>query len=132
MTSIKINNTSYPATIEGRITDREWDNRASKAITLEMSYEEALNTFVEGVPWSIVHQPDSYTDPESGEIVTPDPIEYDNSDYCVAGSITDHRNGYVTAKMGKPTEVEVLQKQLANAVTEEELEAAYVEGVNSL
>jgi hypothetical protein len=125
MEYVKINDNQYPATIRGYIADREWDKRDSKAITLEMSYEEALNTFVDDIPWSIVH---AETDAD-GEIVT---IEYDNSEFSVAGSITDHRNGTVTVKMGKPTQVETLQKQLANAVTEDELNAAYTEGVNSL
>lgn len=132
MTYVKINGNQYPATINGKIVDREWDNRDSKAITLEMNYEEALTTFVDDAPWSIIHQNDSYVDPSTNETVTPEPIEYDNSEYCVAGSVTDHRNGTITVKMGKPTEVETLQKQLVNAVTEEELEAAYIEGVNSL
>lgn len=131
MEYVKINGNQYPATIRGFVGDREWDKRDSKAITLEMSYEEALNTFVDDVSWAIIHQPEPYVD-EQGETVTPDPVEYDNSEFCVAGSITDHRNGTVTVKMGKPTEIELLNKQLANAITEEELNTAYVEGVNSL
>lgn len=133
MEYVKINENQYPASINGytgKYGDTDWDGRESKEITLEMSYEEALNTFVDNVPWSIVHQ-DEWIN-EQGERVLGDPEEYDNSEYCVAGSITDHRNGTVTVKMGKLTEVETLQKQLANAVTEEELEAAYTEGVNSL
>ena len=131
MTFVKINNQVYLAIINGKTVDKEWDGRESKAITLEMSYEDALVIFVDETPWYIIHQPDSYLD-EEGNTVTPDPIEYDNSEFSVAGSITDHRNGTVTVKMGKSTEVEVLQKQLANAVTEEELATAYMEGVNSL
>lgn len=132
MEFVKINGNQYPATIRGRISDQDWDNRDSKAITLKMTYEEAIVTFVDNVHWSIIHQPDSYYDPYADKTITPNPIEYDNSDYSVAGSITDNRNGTVTVKMGKPTEVEALQAQLANAVTEEELNTAYVEGVNSL
>lgn len=131
MTYVRIGENQYPATILGKNTDREWDDRQTKAITLNMTYEEALSTFVDGASWFIVYQGDPYEN-ENGEIVTPEPEVYDNSEYCVAGSITDHRNGTVTVKMGKLTEVEELQKQLANAVTEEELNAAYVEGVNSL
>lgn len=133
MEYVKIKGNQYPAEINGyagRYGDKAWDGRWSKEITLEMSYEEALSTFVDGASWSIIHQ-DEYIN-EQGETVLGEPIEYDNSEYCVAGSITDHRNGYVTVKMGKPTEIEILNKQLANAVTEEELEAAYTEGVNSL
>lgn len=125
MEYIKINGSQYGAIIHGYVSDKEWDKRDSKAITLEITYEEALSTFVDNVPWSIVHQHLN----ENNEIITE---EYDNSEYCVAGSITDHRNGYVTVKMGKPTEIELLNKQLANSITEEELNTAYVEGVNSL
>lgn len=130
MEYIKINGQSYPAKLDGTTCDSKWNDRWSKTITLAMTCEEAVNTFTDNVPWSIIHQ-DEYIN-EQGETVLGEPEEYDNSEYCVAGSITDHRNGTVTVKMGKPTEVETLQKQLANAVTEEELEAAYTEGVNSL
>lgn len=146
MEYVKIKGQEYPATINGQTRDMKWDKRESKEITLEMTYEKALSTFVDDVPWSIIHQPESYIDPETNKIVTPDPIEYDNSEYCVAGSITDHRNGTVTVKMGKPLQTEIQQQQLAmasleiatlqdqltNAITEEELSAAYEEGVNSL
>ena len=45
---------------------------------------------------------------ENGETVNPDPIEEDCSEYSVAGSITDNRDGTVTVKMGKPTDAELL------------------------
>ena len=144
MEYVKINGKEYPATIRGYISDKDWDKRDSMAITLEISYEEALSTFVDGASWSIIHW-DEYTN-KQGERVLGDPIEYDNSDYSVAGDVTDHRNGFVTVKMGKPLETEIqqeqlamasieinnLQNQLANAITEEELSTAYTEGVNSL
>ena len=38
--------------------------------------------------------------------MTPDPAEFDNSDFCVAGDVTDHRDGTVTVKMGKLTALE--------------------------
>lgn len=120
MTYIKIKDTLYPANIDGRVSDYDWDNRESKAITLEMDYATAIALFVDGLAWSIVQM-------EEGQ-----ETEYDNSEYNVAGSITDHRNGTVTAKMGKPTQIELLEAQLAHAVTEEELNRAYEEGVNSL
>jgi hypothetical protein len=129
MTYIKVNETLIPAEINGYTTDRGWNNRESKAITVEMTYTEADKLFVDGLAWSIVM--DVENEREDGEVVVTQE-EYDNSDFCVAGSITDNRNGTITAKMGKPTEVEIMQAQLANAVTEEELETAYMEGVNSL
>ena len=42
------------------------------------------------------------------ETVTPEAETYDNSAYSVAGPITDHRDGTVTVKMGKPTAAELL------------------------
>jgi hypothetical protein len=57
---------------------------------------------------------------------------YDNSEYCILGDIVIHPGGTCTVAMGKPTETEKMQEQLANTVTGEELAAAYNEGVNSL
>ena len=145
MTYIKINDQTIPATIAGKTQDQNWNNRESKSITVSMTYEEAKALFVDDVPWAIVYQEDGYVD-ETGETITPEPVVYDNSDYCVAGPITDNRNGTVSVKMGKLTDIEILRKQLeeANAgsgpsqgstsdtVTEEELAEAYTKGVNSI
>ena len=131
MIYVKINNTLHPAKVEGRVVDREWNGRESETITLSMTYEEAKEIFANNAKWAVVNQPNSYVD-ENGEEVTPTPIVHDKSEFSIAGSIKDNRDGTMTVKMGKPTEVETLQAQLANAVTEEELETAYVEGVNSL
>ena len=73
-----------------------------------MGHAQALSLFVDGLAWSIVMD---ITD-ESGTVTQE---EYDNSAYSVAGDITDHRDGTVSVKMGKPT----AEEQLA------ELEAAY-------
>lgn len=122
MTFVKINGTLYPATVSGRVADKDWDNRASKAITLEMDYATAIALFVDGLAWSIVQQNEvpTYQVDENGEVVLDEngnPIqtgteiqetEWDNSDYDVAGSITDHRNGTITVKMGKITDAEAL------------------------
>lgn len=132
MTYVKIKNKQIEASVSGRGKDSTWGGRESKAITCVMNYSEAIETFTDNEPWSIIYQEGSYIDPETNETIVPEPIEYDNSEYSVAGSVTDNRDGTVTVKMGKPTEVENLNRQLANAVTEEELNNAYVEGVNSL
>lgn len=102
-TNVVINGTSYAADIQGTKRDGTWGNRESKSITLPMDYATAAVTFVDDVPWSILYQPPEYVDPETQETVTPPVEEYDNSEYCVAGSITDNRDGTVTVKMGKPT-----------------------------
>lgn len=117
MTYIKINGTQYPAEINGILKDRAWDDRASKSITLEMDYATANSLFVDGAAWSIVYQAESAVDRETGEEVIPEPEEYDNSEYSVAGAITDNRDGTITVKMGKQTAAEMLA----------ELEAAYDE-----
>ena len=107
MTYIKINEKLYPATVSGRVSDNEWDKRESKSITLEMSYEDAANLFVDGMAWSSVQEQEVPTYDENGEqIMETKTEEYDNSDYCLAGDITDHRDGRITVKMGALTEVE--------------------------
>lgn len=138
MTYIKVNNTLYPATIDGRIADYEWDKRDTKSITLSMTYAEVLALLPDNTPWSIVQkdtvqkigedgQPmvDTSGNPVTEEVTT----EFDNSEYSMSGVIRDNRDGTVTIKMGKPTEIETVT---ANAISASELENAYKEGVNSI
>ena len=108
MTYIKINETLYPATISGRVQDNDWDKRESKAITLEMDYATAAETFVDGLAWSIVQREEIPTFDENGEQTGTETrdTEFDNSDYNLAGDITDHRDGTITVKMGKLTDLE--------------------------
>jgi hypothetical protein len=111
MTYVKIGETMYPAAISGSDRDTKWNDRKSKAITLEMTYEQAMKTFVDEMDWFIVYTQDSYvTVNEAGEqvTVTPEPEVYDNSEYCLAGPVTDNRDGTVTVKMGQPTDGELL------------------------
>lgn len=108
MTYIKIGDKQIIASISGKTRDSDWDNRESKTITCTMTYAEAITLFANDVAWLIIYQSDSYIDPESNEEVTPDPIEYDNSEYSVAGPITDNRDGTVSIKMGKQTDSELL------------------------
>lgn len=102
MTYIKINETLYPAIVSGRMEDKDWDNRNSMSITLEMDHETASKLFVDELAWSIVQQNEIET--EDGTEAKE--AEYDNSEYCLAGDITDHRDGRITVKMGKLTELE--------------------------
>jgi len=108
---ININGDQYPAKVRGFVRDPNWNNRDSKEITLSMTYENALAIFVDDVDWEIVYQAKSYTN-EDGETITPDPAIYDNSDWCLAGPITDNRDGTVTVKMGKITAEEALAELL--------------------
>ena len=129
MTYVKINGATYPAVINGKHVDREWNDRESKTITLEMAYADAIALFVDGLAWSIMM--DVEKEQEDGSTITVQE-EYDNSEYSMAGSITDNRDGTLAVKMGKPTQLEMIQAQLVNAVTQTELDNAYMEGVNSL
>lgn len=120
MIYFKTNNTEYPASITGKMSDREWGNRESKAITLEMTYENAAQLFVDGLSWSIVQRdtvPVYDTDGNPTGATEEQMQEWDNSDFCVAGSITDNRNGTCTCKMGKKTEAELMQERLNDAET---------------
>lgn len=120
MIYFKTNNTEYPASIAGKITDRDWGGRTSKSITLEMEYITASQLFIDGLNWSIVqrdivpvYDKDGKPTGETEEQVQ----EWDNSDYNVAGSITDNRNGTCTCKMGKKTQLEIEQELRKDAET---------------
>ena len=121
---IKVNNTEYPATVNGNRADHSWDGRDTKTVTLTMTAAEAAALLPDNTPWSIVQKNtvdvlDEQGQPagETKEVVN----EYDNSEYSLSGDITDYRDGTVSIKMGKPTEAETLRAQLA------EIEEAYDE-----
>ena len=121
MIYFKANNTEYPASIAGKVTDRDWGGRESKAVTLEMTHAAAVQLFVDGLSWSIVQRdtvPVYDTDGNPTGATEEQVQEWDNADYAVAGPITDNRDGTITAKMGKKTASDVLA----------ELEAAYDRG----
>lgn len=111
--AIKINGAEYPATISGNTHDYEWDGRHTKTIALTMAADAARELFVDGVSWSILSdQP--IVNPENPEapMQTTERVEYDNSDFNLAGPITDFRNGSVSVKMGKLTELEEAYKTI--------------------
>ena len=106
---VKVNNTEYPATVNGNLVDRNWNGRDTKTIYLTMSYDAVVALLPDNTPWSIVQREtqdvlDEQGNPtgETEEVVN----EWDNSMYSLSGAITDHRNGTVSIKMGKPTETE--------------------------
>ena len=108
-TYIKVNNTEYPAEINGNPKDRSWGERDAKTITLTMTAAEVAALLPDNTPWTIVQREtvdvlDEQGQPtgETKEVVN----EYDNSEYSIAGDLTDHRDGTVSIKMGKPTETE--------------------------
>jgi hypothetical protein len=108
-TYIKVNNTEYPAIITGDHKDRTWGEREVKNIRLTMTATDAAALLPDNTPWSIVqrdtvpkYDEDGQPTGETEEVVN----EWDNSAYSLSGAITDHRDGTVSIKMGKPTEAE--------------------------
>ena len=117
---VKVNNTEYPATVDGVNNDRTWDGRDTKTVTLEMTHAAAAQLFVDGLSWSIVQRdtvPVYDTDGNPTGKTEEQVQEWDNSDYNVAGSITDNRNGTCTCKMGKKTQLETEQELRKDAET---------------
>lgn len=125
MTYIKVNNTLYPARIDGRIGDYEWNRRDTKSITLSMTYAEVLALLPDNTLWSIVQKDTVQKISEDGQPMVDgsgNPVteevtnEYDNSEYSMSGVIRDNRDGTVTIKMGKPTEIENILSELESEV----------------
>lgn len=121
MIYIKVCDNLYPAEINGRVADRDWDNRASKYIKLKMGVAEAMELFKDGVEWAIVEAGTTLAasvDDEGnvvfdneGELIyeeTEFRHEYDNREYCVLGDIVIHPDGTCTVAMGKETTEEKL------------------------
>ena len=107
---IKVNGQEYPATLIYNYNDRNWDMRETQTIYLTMSHDAAAALLPSGTPWSIVFREtkdkldnDGNPTGQTEEVVT----EEDMSEYSLAGDITDHRDGTVSIKMGKPTESEL-------------------------
>ena len=107
---LKVNGQEYPAKFISKYQDLNWDKRETQTIYLTMSHDEAAALLPDNTPWSIVQREmvdvlDEQGHPtgETKEVVN----EYDNSEYSLAGDITDHRDGTVSIKMGKPTESEL-------------------------
>lgn len=121
MEYIKINDQEYEASISGRISDSSWGGRSTKTVTLKsMNYSLANSIFTDGMQWSIISESEvdepvldpetgEFTYDESGNAITQTTIqrdEFDNSEFEIVGSITDNRDGTISVKMGKKTELE--------------------------
>lgn len=108
MIYVKINDTLYPATITGLNQDRDWQNRESKAIRLEGSFELVNSLFTNATHWSVVMEeivdvtPQFVTDEEGNPVrelvdVTP---KYETSPET--GEILCDENGTPIPYTGEP------------------------------
>lgn len=106
--TIKVNGAEYAAKITELHHDTNWGGRSAMMLHLTMSAAEAAALLPAGAEWSIVLRDTVPVYDGDGlptgsqEAVT----ETDMREYCLAGKITDHRDGTVSIKMGKPTETE--------------------------
>lgn len=106
---LKVNGQEHPVTHISKYQDGDWGGRSTQTLYLTMSHDAVAALLPDNTPWSIVQREtrdvlDEQGQPtgETKEVVN----EYDNSEYSLAGDITDHRDGTVSIKMGKPTEAE--------------------------
>ena len=128
MLYIKINDTLYPASVGGKMADKDWGGRESKAITLEAAFATTDALFQDNTAWSIVNKEtvpviDGQGEPvldENGEqAYETKQTEYDNSEFCIRGDLTVHVDGTCTVKMGKLTELEAANAALDELVLAE-------------
>ena len=113
MIYVKINDTLYPASIAGKMSDKEWNGRESKSITMEADYDAVDALFPDGVVWSIITEEEvPVVDEEGNETTEIQQTEFDNSEFSIRGDLTVHTNGTCTIKMGKMTEAEDMQAAL--------------------
>ena len=126
MIYVKVNGALYPATIDGQMQDYTWDNRESKTVTMQGTYDEIVELFGDNAPWSIVmketvqkrNEDGSPVLDEAGNPVTEEQTsEWDNSEFSMSGPITDNRDGTVSIKMGKPTDLEDAMELLLGGET---------------
>lgn len=126
MIYVKVNGTLYPATIDGQMQDYTWDNRESKTVTMQGTYDEIVGLFGDNAPWSIVMKETVQKRSEDGSLVLDEagnPVteeqtsEWDNSKFSMSGPITDNRDGTVSIKMGKPTDLEDAMELLLGGET---------------
>ena len=100
MQYIVINGREIAANVYRRRRDTDWNNRTSYMITLPLTYQEAIELFKDGVTWGL-----KVVETSDNDVLEPQIM--DLSEFSVAGSITDNRDGTVTVKMGMRTELEV-------------------------
>lgn len=127
MAKIKIGENEYEASFLGVKIDNKWNNRESVEIrTSALDYAIINTTFIDGLVWAIIEERQEEvpvtTEDEGGNIVETGETRietvteiHDMSAYCVAGNITDYRDGYFSVKMGKKTDIEIATANLTEA-----------------
>lgn len=105
---VRIGKRQIEAVVQTRPSDTAWGGRESKAITAQMTYQEAIETFKDDVGWSVIAD----VTMEDGTVHQ---VETDASEYAISGPITDNRDGTVTVRMGKYREEELMSIPLAEA-----------------
>ena len=103
-TILKANNTETPCEAAEHYRDSAW-GRPTCTVTIKASTAEIAALLPSNAPWSLIEREDVLDELGAPTGQTVD-HERDMSDYSLSGDITDHRDGTVSIKMGKPTEVE--------------------------
>ncbi len=101
---LKANNTETPCEAAEHYRDSAW-GRPTCTVTIKASAAEIAALLPNNATWSLIEREDVLD--ENGALTgqTVD-HERDMSEYSLSGDITDHRDGTVSIKMGKPTETE--------------------------
>lgn len=103
-TFLKANNAETPCEAAEHYRDSAW-GRPTCTVTIKASAAEIAALLPNNAPWSLIEREDALD--ESG-MPTGQTVDHerDMSEYSLSGDITDHRDGRVSIKMGKPTEEE--------------------------
>lgn len=103
-TILKANNTETPCEAAEHYRDSAW-GRPTCTVTIKASAAEIAALLPSNAPWSLIEREDVLD--ENG-MLTGQTVDHerDMSEYSLSGDITDHRDGTVSIKMGKPTETE--------------------------
>lgn len=103
-TFLKANNTETPCEAAEHYRDSAW-GRPTCTVTIKASAAEITALLPSNAPWSLIEREDVLD--ENG-MLTGQTVDHerDMSEYSLSGDITDHRDGTVSIKMGKPTEEE--------------------------
>lgn len=105
---IHIGGREMECSVATRPADSMMGGRESKAVTVALSYAEAVSLFADDADWSVTAD---MTD-DTGNVHQ---VRTDMSAYAISGPIIDNRDGTVTVRMGKYREEELMRVSLASA-----------------